>query len=147
MAKAAKTKSGYKRKSWQEKLHNGKELKVETTTVKFADIPAGSRMLIATPEIVDAYIREIPRGHFVSIGQIRKDLAAAHHTDFTCPVTTGIFVRIAAEAAYEEYEKGKSLSRITPFWRVIAAKSPAAKKLSFGTDLLLAQQKKERIGS
>ncbi|MFZ9387710.1 MAG: hypothetical protein ACO25B_07485 [Chitinophagaceae bacterium] len=145
MGKAAKTKSSHKRKTWQEKLHNGKTHKVEKTEVKFADIPAGSRMLVPTPLIVDAYIRNIPRGHFTGIRQIREDLAAEYHADYTCPVTTGIFIRIAAEAAYEEYKQGKSPARITPFWRVISASSPAAKKLSFGILFLKEQQRKEGI--
>ena len=44
---------------------------------------------------------------------------------------------------YEEYEKGKPISKITPFWRALSAKSPSAKKLSFGIKFLLDQQKKE----
>lgn len=145
MAKAVKKKTAYKRKTWQEKLHVDKAAEVKKNDFDFADIPAGSRMLIATPLIVDAYIRQIPKGHFTDIRQIRKDLAAEYKAQYTCPVTTGIFIRIAAEAAYEEYEKGKPLSRITPFWRALSARSPSAKKLSFGIKFLLDQQKKEGI--
>jgi hypothetical protein len=145
MTKAIKKKSAYKRKSWQEKLHVDKNAEVKKNEVDFADIPAGSNMLIATPLIVDEYIRQIPKGHFTDIKQIRKDLAAEYKAEYTCPVTTGIFIRIVAEAAYEEYEKGKPISKITPFWRALSAKSPSAKKLSFGIKFLLDQQKKEGI--
>ena len=152
MAKVAKKKaekpvqkSGSGKKSWQEKLHPDREAEIEVTTKKFADIPPGSSMLIATPLIVDQYIRQIPRGHFSDIRQIRKDLAAEYHAQYTCPVTTGIFIRIVAEAAFEEYENGKALSQITPFWRALSAKSPSAKKLSFGINFLLEQQRKEGI--
>jgi hypothetical protein len=150
MAKAVKkaaAKSSAKRKTWQEKLYINRVAEIETTNKKFADIPAGSKMLIATPLIVDAYIRQIPKGHFTDIKQIRKDLAAEFKAAYTCPVTTGIFIRIVAEAAYEEYEKGKALSKITPFWRALSTKSPSAKKLSFGIQFLLDQQKKEGIQS
>lgn len=154
MAKLAKKagkdpvkKTAYKRKSWQEKLHINREAVIEKTDKSFADIPAGSRMLIATPLIVDAYIRNIPKGNFTSIRQIREDLAAEYHADYTCPVTTGIFVRIVAEAAYEEFEKGKPLSKITPFWRALSLRSPSAKKLSFGIAFLEKQQRKEGIVS
>lgn len=140
---AAKTTA--KRKTWQEKLHVDKEAEVKKNDVDFADIPAGSKMLIATPLILDAYIRKIPKGHFIHIKQIRKDLAADYKAEYTCPVTTGIFIRIVAEAAYEEYEKGKSLNKITPFWRAVNAKSPSAKKLSFGIKFLQDMQKKEGI--
>ena len=152
MAKVAKKKaekpvqkSGSGKKSWQEKLHPDREAEIEVTTKKFADIPSGSSMLIATPLIVDQYIRQIPRGHFSDIRQIRKDLAAEYHAQYTCPVTTGIFIRIVAEAAFEEYENGKALSQITPFWRALSAKSPSARKLSFGMNFLLEQQRKEGI--
>jgi hypothetical protein len=145
MANTIKKKSTYKRKSWQEKLHVDKKAEVKKNEFDFADIPAGSKMLIATPLIVDEYIRQIPKGHFTDIKQIRKDLAAEYKAEYTCPVTTGIFIRIVAEAAFEEYDKGKPISKITPFWRALSSKSPSAKKLSFGIKFLLDQQKKEGI--
>jgi len=102
-------------------------------------------MFIPTPKIIDAYIREIPAGHQVNIPTIRKNLAAKFGADKTCPITTGIFVRIAAEAAYEEFQEGMPIEKITPFWRVISETSPAAKKLTFGTEFLNKQRKKEGI--
>lgn len=141
----APKKSVSRKKSWQEKLHIDREAEIEVTTKDFADIPAGATMLIATPLIMDNYIRQIPRGHFTDIKQIRKDLAASYHAQYTCPLTAGIFLRIVAEAAYEEYEKGKVLSKIAPFWRAIHLRSPTAKKLSFGTDFLRERQEKEGI--
>jgi hypothetical protein len=145
--KAAGKKSTGKRKTWQEKLHIDKKAEVKKIEFDFAGIPAGSKMLIPTPLIVDQYIRQIPKGHFTDLQQIRKDLAAEYNAEFTCPLTTGIFIRIVAEAAYEEYEKGKAISKITPFWRSLSARSPSAKKLSFGIQFLLDQQKKEGIVS
>ncbi len=134
-----------KRKSWKEKLDIDRKPVIEKVDKDFGGIRAGQMMLIPTPRLVDAYIRQIPKGQTVDIPTMRRDLAAEYHAEVTCPLTTGIFVRIAAEAAYEEYEKGKPLSEITPFWRVISEKSPAAKKLSFGTALLREQRKKEGI--
>lgn len=145
MAKAVKAKTGYIRKTWAEKMLPDKQAEVKKNDYDFADIPAGAKMLIATPMIVDQYIRQIPKGHFTDIKQIRKDLAAEYKAQYTCPVTTGIFLRIVAENAYEEYEKGKALNKITPFWRAMSTKSPSAKKLSFGIKFLQDQQKKEGI--
>jgi len=136
----------YKRKSWVEKREVAKEAEVKKIDKDFADIRAGEKMLVATPKIVDDYIRSISKGKETSLSQMRQDLAAEFHADKTCPVTAGIFLRIAAEAAYEEYENGKALEKITPFWRIINEKSPAAKKLSFGIDFLKAQRKKEKLG-
>lgn len=135
----------YKRKSWVEKRDLPKEHAVKKLTSSFADIKEGETMLVPTPRLIDDYIRQIPKGKFVSLQQIRKDLAAANGSDKTCPVTSGIFLRIVAEAAAEELASGKPVSKVTPFWRVVAPASPLAKKLSFGTDLLSQMQLKEKI--
>lgn len=137
----------YKRKSWIEKRNTGKEPVIERIDGDFADIRSGETMLIATPAVVDDYIRQISRGRQTTLQQMRKDLAAAFHADKTCPVTAGIFLRIVAEAAWEEYQQGKALRSITPFWRIMDEKSPTAKKLSFGTDWLMAQRKKEGLSA
>ncbi len=59
-------------------------------------------MLIATPLIVEAYIKNIPEGVHTSLQQMRKDLAATYNADYSCPITSGIFLRIVAEKSYEE---------------------------------------------
>lgn len=135
----------HKRKTWTEKLHVSIEAVVKKTEKDFAGIPAGSSMLIATPLIVAEYISGIPKGTHTSLQQMRKDLAADHNAEYTCPVTSGIFLRIAAEAAYESLQAGTPVSKITPFWRMIDSKSPAAKKLTFGMDLVNEQRKKEGL--
>ena len=135
----------YKRKTWVEKLNPDAVPEVKRILSDFADIKAGETMLIATPLIVNDYIRQIPKGHESSLAQMRKDLAATYHADKTCPVTSGIFLRIVAEAAWEEYQAGKAFHRITPFWRMFSETSPTARKLSFGTEFLAAQRKKEKL--
>jgi len=137
----------YKRKSWQEKLNINREPVIEEADKNFADIKAGQSMLIPTPKVVDAYIGQIPPGQQINIPTIRNDLASRFGAEMTCPITTGIFVRIAAEAAYEEFQEGMPIEKITPFWRVISETSPAAKKLTFGTGFLNKQRKKEGIFS
>ena len=133
------------KKPWVQKRDAVAEHKIETTTKKFADIPADATMLIATPKIVDDYIRQIPKGCSSSIFEMRRDLAAHFAAAYTCPVTSGIFVRIAAEAAWEENAQGKPLKDLCPFWRIIAPGSPQAKKLSFGTAWLIAMHQQEKI--
>jgi hypothetical protein len=135
----------YKRKSWIEKRDIQKEAEVKKPDKDFADMKIGETMFIATPLIVDSYIRHIPKGKQSTLSQMRKDLAAEYHADKTCPVTSGIFLRIVAEAAFEEYEQGKPVSKITPFWRLMDERSPAAKKLTFGIEFLKEQRKKEKL--
>lgn len=140
------TMSAYKTKSWTEKMNICKHPVVEVVKKPFADIKVGDKMLIPTPEIVEDYIKLIPKGKHVDISTIRKDLAAAYGADITCPLTTGIFIRVVAEAAYESYKAGTPLKKIAPFWRVIDERSKTASKLTFGTEFLKAQRRKEHIG-
>ena len=128
-----------KQKSWLDKLNEEKESKTKRIDFDFADIPAGSMMFIATPKLIDQYIKEIGLGKHIDIKTLRKDLALANNADYTCPVTTGIFLRIVAEANYEMLQQGKRLSEITPFWRVIEPNSTLAKKLTFGQEFLQNQ--------
>jgi ABC-type uncharacterized transport system ATPase subunit len=133
------------KKNWLDKLNETKEPKIKRIDIDFADIPAGSNMLIATPKIIDMYIQEIGVGKRIDTKTLRKDLAIAHNADYTCPVTAGIFLRIVAEANYEKLQQGKNVEEITPFWRVIEPNSVLAKKLTFGQDFLLQQIEKERV--
>jgi hypothetical protein len=98
------------RKSWREKMDNPNLPKV----VKRA---GGETMLVPSPREVDAVIRTVRKGSVTTVSRIREFLAGKYSADVTCPLTTGIFVRIAAEAAEEDASAGKS--KITPYWRVL----------------------------
>lgn len=133
------------KKNWADKLLCEKKPKTKRIEFDFADIPANSVMFIATPLLIDNYINQIPKGKKVTTQIIRKDLALENKADYTCPVSTGIFLRIVAEAAFEKYQQTNSLKGITPFWRVIEPNSSLAKKFSFGQDFLIKQRTKEKI--
>lgn len=135
------------KKTWTEKLDPKIEAEVVKTEKDFAGVPAGTRLLVPTPYIVESYIRKIPKGVSVTPQTLRKDLAAEYKAEATCPLTTGIFLRIVAEAAYEQYLAGKPLKDLAPFWRVIDLQSPTAKKLTFGTDFLKTQREKEKLAA
>jgi hypothetical protein len=51
--------------------------------------------------------------------QLREELAKRSNVDIACPLCTGIFVRISAEAAEEGRRAGKK--SVTPYWRVISS--------------------------
>jgi hypothetical protein len=74
-------------------------------------------MLIPRPLDVDALIRKVRKGRLVTVSRIRARLAADCGADHACPFTTGLFIRIAAEAAEEDRRAGKQ--RITPYWRLV----------------------------
>ena len=94
--------------------------------IKFADIPKGVECY-ASPPIIDEYVKSILYGEFVEPVKMRDDLAKDYQADKTCPVTTGIFLRIVSEASYEEYNNGIDLNAITPFWRMVNPNSKLAK--------------------
>ena len=103
--------------SWRAKLH-------KPTLPKLVPVPDGmakrlghGMMLIPTALEVDAMVRKIPRGQISTIAQIRRRLSQWHNVDVTCPLVTGIFLRIVAEAAEEDRTAGKH--DITPWWRVV----------------------------
>ena len=133
------------KKTWLEKRNCNKSFKIKTNDKKFADIPEGSKMLIATPQIIDKYVNEIPFGQSSELNTMRNDLATEYQADKTCPVTTGIFLRIVSEASYEELNSGKNIKEITPFWRIVNPKSNLAKKLACGINFIKIQREIEGL--
>ena len=132
-------------KSWAEKRDTSKESQVKINDKKFADIPTGTRMLIPSPKIVDDFVKTIPNGSFIITKDLRNRLAIQYDAEMTCPLVTGIFLRIISEAAYEEYQLDKNIEKITPFWRVVDPDSRLANKLTFGTEFLIQNQANENI--
>ncbi len=104
------------RTSWREKLEKPQDVKIVKIPPKMSRFGSGT-MLIPTPKLVDEMIRRVPKGKLVAVSELRRKLARDFKTDVTCPLTTGIFVRITAEAAEEDRAIGKK--RIAPYWRVI----------------------------
>lgn len=135
------------KKTWIEKRDLDKSPIVKVLDKSFADMFEGEKMFIATPKLVDAYIRSIPFGSTVELSTMRKDLALEHQADKTCPVTSGIFLRIVAEAAFEELNAGKKLDEITPFWRMVDPTSKVASKLTCGQDFIRQQRQLETENS
>ena len=133
-------------KTWTQKLDGGAPAHVEVLDKPFGGALPGARMLIATPRLVEAYMRAVPPGETRSIAEMRGDLARAHGADLACPLSTGIFVRIAAEAALEAAAAGTAPATMTPFWRVVDEKSPVAKKLTCGVAFVRAQRAREAAG-
>ena len=110
----------------------------------FAGIKAGSRLFVATPQIIDDYIRRIPTGETRTIERLRNELARKHQCTATCPVSTAIFIRISAESALEELAEGEALHAVAPFWRVIDPDSKVAARLTVNPDWIMAQRAAEQ---
>ena len=74
-------------------------------------------MVIPAPVEVDQLMRKVPRGKLTTINEIRQALATKHQATIGCPMTTGTFAWIAANAAEEQKLQGKT--DITPYWRTL----------------------------
>jgi len=106
------------KKSWTEKLADSKDLpKVEKITDKMSRRWGTGTVVIPAPLEVDAMMRKVPEGKLVTINEIRSALAKKHKATIGCPMTTGIFAWIAANAAEEQRQGGKK--DITPYWRTL----------------------------
>ena len=103
--------------SWRAKLHKPVLAKLVRVPDGMAKRLGHGMMLIPTALEVNAMIRKIPCGQVSTLAQIRSRLAHWHNADVTCPLVTGIFLRIVAEAAEEDRLAGKQ--DITPYWRVV----------------------------
>lgn len=105
------------RKSWREKLEKHDHSKIVDIPPQMAGRLGNGTMLIPEPLDVDALIRKTKKGQLVTVAEIRSRLARDNRVDTACPLTTGIFIRIAAEAAEEDLRNGRE--QVTPYWRVI----------------------------
>jgi len=128
-----------KKKTWSEKLRDSKGLpQVERITDKMSKRWGTGTVVIPAPMEVDELMRRVPKGRLTTINQIRAALAKKHGATIGCPITTGIFAWIAANAAEERKQKGER--DITPYWRtlkiggVINEKYPGG--IEFQKDLL-----------
>jgi len=106
-----------KRKTWSEKLRDNKGLpKVQEITGKMSKRWGTGTVVIPAPMEVDEIMRKVPMGKLVTINEIRAALAKKHGATIGCPITTGIFAWVAANAAEEERKEGKALM---PYWRTL----------------------------
>ena len=109
------------------------------TETKIVDLPENvpssfgkGRMLISRPIDIEKLIKKVRYGKLITKSQLRKKLALDAGADTTCPLTTGIFLRIVSEAAEEDALAGKK--SIAPYWRVIGEKGELNEKFPNGAD-------------
>ena len=133
------------KKTWVEKRDCNKEPLVKINPKSWSDMPKGIKMFIPTPKIVDQYVSNIPKGKFNDVKSLRKEMAKGFNAEMSCPMVTGIALRIVSEASYEEYNTGIDLDAITPFWRMVNPNSKLAEKLACGIDFIAERQTIENI--
>lgn len=107
-----------KKKSWTQKLQDNKGLpQVEEITDKMSKQWGTGTVVIPAPLEVDEIMKKVPKGKLTTINEIRTALAKKHGATIGCPITTGIFAWIAANAAEEQRLQGEK--NTTPYWRTL----------------------------
>lgn len=128
---------------WGRRFRDAKPAKRVVLDSDFAGIRAGATLFIATPELIARYVARIPHGEVREIRRLRNELARRNAADATCPVTTAIYLRVVAEAAWDDLQAGAALAEVVPFWRVVEPDSPIAKKLRCGAAWIRAMRESE----
>jgi len=118
-------------KNPNQKLNDSKDMpKVEILTEpKAISRYGGSRMLLAPPLEYDELMKRVPPGKLITTDRLRNYLAKRHNADFTCPLTCGIFVNVAAHASVERAGVNE-----TPWWRTLKKDGELNEKYPEGID-------------
>jgi len=129
------------KETWRQKMVSQTEKnhlpKVSVVEGKMTKMWGEGTVVIPSPVEVDALMKTVPSGKLITVNQIRGYMANKYHATFGCPITTGIFVGIAAKAAEEDIADGKR--NITPYWRTLKGKGELNEKYPGG---VLAQSAK-----
>ena len=107
------------KKTWVEKRDCDKEPLVKINPKSWSDMPKGIKMFIPTPKIVNQFVCNIPKGNFKNVKSLRRDMAVDFDAQMSCPMVTGISLRIISEAAYEEHMLGKKNNAVLESCRTI----------------------------
>ena len=131
-----------KKATWQEKLRDSKGYpKVEEIKGGMSKKWGSGTVVIPAPIEVDQLMRRVPKGKLTTINEIRHALATKHNATIGCPMTTGIFAWIAANAAEEQKLIGAT--DITPYWRTLKVKGLINEKYPGGSEAQTVLLKQE----
>jgi alkylated DNA nucleotide flippase Atl1 len=122
-----------KKKTWREKLDNDNGLpRVVEIDGRMSRRWGEGTVVIPAPREVDDLMRSVPEGKLTTVNHLREILAVRHGATIACPITTGIFARIAAEVAAEDERSGRV--DVTPYWRTLKAGGEVNPKYPGGCD-------------
>jgi alkylated DNA nucleotide flippase Atl1 len=119
------------KKTFNEKLdHSGdlpKVVKIENP--RFIEIYKTTTMAIAAPIEYDQLMKKVPKGKVTTIDRMMAHMAKKYNAGCACPMTAGIFVKIAAHAN----EERDSINE-TPWWRTLKKDGQLNEKFPDGID-------------
>ncbi len=101
------------KKTYIEKLNNDKKLpKIVKLDEKAQKKFHAKTMIVSKPMDVYDIMKNVSKGKLITTNEIRKTLARKYNVDTACPLTTGIFVNISANASVELHDD-------MPYWRTL----------------------------
>ena len=92
----------------------------------------GAKMVISSPPEIDRIIRKVPKGKVIRFEDLRLIISRKHQADVTCPLTTGIFLNIASNAAEEQKSAGGK--NPLAWWRALKGGDELNPKAPGGVD-------------
>jgi hypothetical protein len=108
---ARKSKSTTKALTWSAKLRP--ELEPEIV----ADRRLGDRLLLPTPLLMAEELTRVPVGATIPVSALRARLAQRFGADRTCPLMTGLFIKILAGVVSEDLAQRRKPR--WPVWRLV----------------------------
>lgn len=120
--------------TWQERFETAKPTYTRVNEKKFADLEAGTTVLIPSPSDIQAEIDGLQASETIDLTELRNRLAAHHGADGACPVMTGMNLRIVAEVCMEALDAGVPRDALSPVWNVVDPASNLASKLPGGPE-------------
>ncbi len=121
------------------KLHDSKDMpRIEIVDAEGAvKWYGGSRMLLSPPIDFDILMRQVPHCKLTTTQALREILAKRYGADYTCPLTAGIFVNLAAKASEARTDDH------TPYWRTLKAQGELNEKFPGGAEAQKAKLEAE----
>ncbi|MFH1486115.1 MAG: hypothetical protein ABIH46_08595 [Chloroflexota bacterium] len=105
---------------------------VQEITEKMSQRWGKGTVVIPAPKEVDEIMKGVPEGKLITINGIRALLAERHCATIGCPMTTGIFAWVAANAAAEAAADGEKDA--TPYWRTLKSGGAINEKYPGGVE-------------
>ncbi len=103
--------------------------------------PPGGSMVVSSPREVNELMALVPLGQVITLDELRDALATRHGTSIACPVSTAIFINIAAQAAQDWQAMGRDDT--IAWWRTLKSGGALNERYPGGTDAQAAKLESE----
>lgn len=94
--------------------------------------PPGGSMIVSSPAEVYECMRLVPKGKLITLDTLRDALAVRHGTSIACPVSTAIFINVAAQASEDWTALGKL--DVAAWWRTLKSGGVLNERYPGGTE-------------